>query len=188
MAPPGLGKRDGAMNTCLPYSLHSYPYFKIWDGGAGSERRSHHILSLPQIMVTVPQLNSLQVPTGKTMWEWEIQRDFPLSVSVFYCSVNHLSPEGWITEPYLHSQWFLRMKAPAEQSCFAILTSLLSIITEDIKREDGLCSWIKAIWLSISREWQIPSDVVSRWAFSEAGFVCRRLFSPHTRPREMILS
>ena len=78
MAPPGLGKRDGAMNTCLPYSLHSYPYFKIWDGGAGSERRSHHILSLPQIMVTVPQLNSLQVPTGKTMWEWEIHYHFPL--------------------------------------------------------------------------------------------------------------
>lgn len=174
--------------TCLSYDLYSVPYFKIWDGGAGRGREATiHCLgpkSWRHFHISTHPMSAHK----KEDEEVRSTMCFPLSMSVFYCCVNRPSPEARITEPCLHSPCLLCIKAPAEQFLFTILTLLLSISTEDIKREDGLCSWMRAIWLSISREWQIPSDVVSRWAFSEAGFVCRRLFSLHTRPREAILS
>ena len=156
--------------------LYSFLYLKIGDGGVGRGREAAvHCLG-PKSRCHF-HVSVLWVLTNKRRQKCGAQCVFP-SQRLSLTAVSTIPPQGWITEPRPHS--LLCMKAPAEQFLFTILTLLLSISTEDIKREDGLCSWMRAIWLSISREWQIPSDVVSCWAFSEAGFCLQKaVFSSH---------
>ena len=157
--------------TRLSSSLDSFLCFKTWDGGVGRGSEAPICCLGPKSRWRF-HVSVLWVLTRKRRRKCGAR-----CVFLSRCR-SHMPPQGWITEPCLHS--LLPMKAPAEQFLFTILTLLLSISTEDIKREDGLCSWMRAIWLSISREWQIPSDVVSCWAFSEARFcLLKAVFSSH---------